>query len=79
MLADAEGLASSLGSSASAAFRCSNITEANLSRTGILWLNDVLFPDNVRAVVLAKAVEAMPDGSTIVTFGPLPSGAVNVN
>mmetsp|Transcript_15869 Transcript_15869/g.43451 ORF Transcript_15869/g.43451 Transcript_15869/m.43451 type:complete len:516 (+) Transcript_15869:94-1641(+) len=54
------------------AFVKADATSADLSRTGVLWLNDAVWPIEVRQKMLEHAMETMPAGSTVISYRPLP-------
>jgi len=74
------GLAAVLGE----AFRAGDARKAPLGSTGaraLVWLNDEVWPDDVRDALLARAATELPVGSAVVSYGPprpgeapLPSG-----
>ncbi|CAE8636665.1 unnamed protein product [Polarella glacialis] len=78
LVKDSETLLLGLSAEAPAtniSFVCGDATSADLSRTGVLWLNDALWPTEVRQQMLSKAAATMPAGSTIISYQPLPPGS----
>ena len=49
-------------------FECDDILTSDLSQTGILWLNDATWPDNVTRDVFAAAAAQLPAGSVVVSY-----------
>ena len=62
LVADSESLAADLKSSVpvDVEFVCGDATNADLSTTGVLWLNDALWPAEVRLKMLLKAAPWLP-------------------
>ncbi|CAE7270298.1 Ogt [Symbiodinium sp. CCMP2456] len=75
LVADSKSLAGDLSravESVDVGFVCGDATNADLSTTGVLWLNDALWPPEVRVNMLLRAVSAMPPGSTVISYQAKP-------
>ena len=74
LVAPAQRLATELELAGDVDFVCGDVRHADLTQTGVLVLNDLLFPAAARRAVFTRAARALPPGAVVLSFKDRPRG-----
>ena len=72
--ADATALATELKLTSEVDFHCRDMRKAKLGNAGLVYLNDAVWPEEVRTGFWAVADTAMPAGSALISHRGIPPG-----